>query len=289
MPRGFFTGNPSPLGQFAVIVSGAYAEAVVALNPSHYYPLEETGGSVVEEVIQGVDGTYFAGNNTLAESALVNGQLANPQGDGVGNNVELDSANNPVNLTQPFTIAEWVRIESPGAASYHTLFSYRNPTINYGVYIFWTNDASPDPPYVVGTLGNGTTTTSVNNYGGGTSPAEQVLFVVLTYDSTNLRLYVNGALVGGPTAMSGTPAAGTGPVSVVANVSGNYGHLAIWKGIALGATTISDLYDLGLTPLVPGVNKVKLAGTFQTKPVLIKVGGTFVEKTKKLKVGGTFV
>ena len=67
-----------------------------------------------------------------------------------------------------------------------------------------------------------------------------------------------------------------------------------------GATTLSDPYGANsnsnwivsiyaLVEVEAGVTrKIKIAGTFQDKPIKTKVGGTFVDKPIKIKVGGTF-
>lgn len=36
------------------------------------------------------------------------------------------------------------------------------------------------------------------------------------------------------------------------------------------------------------ISKVKVAGSFSSKPTMVKIGGTFVEKIMKVRVGGTF-
>ena len=53
---------------------------------------------------------------------------------------------------------------------------------------------------------------------------------------------------------------------------------------------IHSMYvDMTGTEISAGVTrKIKIAGTFQDKPIQTKVGGTFVDKPIKIKVGGIF-
>jgi len=61
---------------------------------------------------------------------------------------------------------------------------------------------------------------------------------------------------------------GGGPLSVLVD------HIRITVYYTEGAGTVNP--------------KVKVSGTFSTKPIKVKIGGSFVEKTQKVKVSGAF-
>lgn len=121
--------------------------------------------------------------------------------------------------------------------------------------------------------------------------------VTLTWDGTDMKIYVNAVLED----TTAFPASWLLTVSRATtlgarhdntdNFNGKMDETVFWT-VAQIQTEIDKLYASGPGLAYPfaiaTLRQIKIAGTFQEKPILTKVAGVFVDKPIKIKIGGTF-
>ena len=206
-----------------------YEQAILALNPVGYWPLNETSGNIAYDVVGGYNGTYTTTSVNGSTYAL--GQTGPPESFFGGSSYAaylqsayVDIPGAPFNITGPLTAVAWVQlIVTP---TFDTLVgkgdtSWRisiNPSSEPGA-----NDGAPPA--------DATSPTGIND--------NNWHMVVYTYtgntnQANNGSLYVDGALVANNT-VGVTPA-------------GN--NLDVWIG---GAP------DYGTARLLPGANVAQVA------------------------------
>lgn len=170
--RGIYISDPAFAGD-----TGAYAAAILALEPVGYWRLGESEGPTAADEMGDRDGTYNGGV-TFGETALA--------GDGTA--VALDGTDGEVEVPAlalgdgPFTLALWVKFGQATEARYNGLldngafFFHRKPS-NHGSF-----------PNQIAFGGNGTTVAA-----GAAITDTDPHFVVVTYEGgTSARIFIDG-------------------------------------------------------------------------------------------------
>jgi hypothetical protein len=97
--------------------AASYASKVIASNPSNYWKLDETSGTVAVDSVAGVNGT-ISGGVTLNQAGAVSGGKAMLFNGTTGNIVTPSTS-----LTVPYSLELWIKTTS----SDKPFFSTRNP------------------------------------------------------------------------------------------------------------------------------------------------------------------
>jgi hypothetical protein len=153
--------------------------------PVAAYSFDEGSGTTLKDSISNHDGTVSGATWTTGKygSAL--------DFDGVNDVVSIADAAN-LDLTSTFTLEAWVRPDTATDWS-PVVAKNENPESGYGSgYVLFSQ--GPGKPR--GWLANAGATKAVT--GSSALPTNEWSHLAFTSDGTNLRLYVNGSLVGGP-------------------------------------------------------------------------------------------
>ncbi|MDE3066657.1 MAG: hypothetical protein KGJ60_03810 [Verrucomicrobiota bacterium] len=194
------------------VPTNAYATGILALNPVGYWPLQETGAPAAAtiEANYGTLGAklgtaYYAGTNAIAAAA--GGNVTLGQQGALGNSGDMDTAagfaggnNNsylfvplkspPVEMNGTFTWECWVNSTSTGFSD--ILGSGGAPgdgSGNWGGVRLSYNRSTSMQAYWY--YGSGSSYHSTDSGSGTISPGVWN-YVVMTYDGTNLAIYING-------------------------------------------------------------------------------------------------
>lgn len=169
----------------------AYSTTVLADSPIRYYRLDQTSGtSAIDSGSQGQNGTY-TGGFTLNQTSLLRSDADTcVKLNGTTGYISIPITSLPSGAAS-WSIECWVNLSSlsgtPVAINFGTTGSGTDVELYYEASAnSWTVDLDGS------TLCHGSTPASINT----------TYHVVATYDGTSLRLYVNGALDGGPTAIT---------------------------------------------------------------------------------------
>lgn len=150
-----------------------------------------------------------------------------------------------------YSISGWIYVTStPASGQLYTLADVSETTNNTDLWIGYYNNAGTPSIFAArtrhGTADDGPITAQ-------TLTLNTWYHWAVTYDGANVRSYLNGSLLGGPTAASGTGGVGTATVAYIGTGgAGNTAHLfdgrldlvGYWNK-ALSTTEISDLYNGG--------------------------------------------
>jgi Concanavalin A-like lectin/glucanases superfamily/Immunoglobulin I-set domain/Immunoglobulin domain len=198
---------------FAWMARADYSNTVMSLNPVAYWPLQETNqpGTNIAVNLGSAGSTYdgsysFGGDFWGLPGALMGDptdKSASFQGTGSPGgylDVPFGSAPSALTINPPFTVEAWLNCES-------------NTTVSPTCALACGNFNSPRSGWLIYNNLGGTwdfrlynqngTATSLDLYGGKTDSKWH--HVVAVFDGVNASLYVDGQLVAGPTAASGSP------------------------------------------------------------------------------------
>ncbi len=167
-------------------------------NLQEYYKLEDTSGK---------NGNTLTNNNSVAFNAakFLNGaDLGSADG-----NKTLSQASAFSYAGGAYSITFWVKINTePGSGVLYDLIQLSDVTTSHTqLYLAYYNPAGTPELYFARTRINVADDVATFNVTLGTSVFHHMVF---TYDATNIRVYLDGVLVAGPTAASGTGTLGTG-------------------------------------------------------------------------------
>ena len=167
-----------------------YSSAVLGMGPAGYWRLGEPSGTVATDQVGAHNGTYVNSPTLGATGLLASDNDTAVTLNGTTQNVTVGV---PVNIagTSAMSMAVWVNVTPD--ATYRTIFHTGNVTDGSDILLFSQNTLSGVQRR---TWGGG----ADNAYGAALSAG--LHFMAITYDGTNLRLYVDGALAGGPTCRS---------------------------------------------------------------------------------------
>ena len=173
----FGTTNASTI--LAVVAPTPYQQALLSYNPLGYWPLDESGGPVAFDEVNGYNGTYIGTGIYYQQAGVPFGAFgANSYSADFNNASYVDVPEGPFNITGPITIMAWV-LPQPGDNNFQNILghgdsSYRItvnngtgslfPGFNYGGY---SNVDATDPTslsanvwhFVVGVYEGGSGTT----------------------------------------------------------------------------------------------------------------------------------
>lgn len=212
-------------------------------NLQAYYKLEDAtefyvGGGTLDMTNSGA-ATFAAGKVNNA----VNLVRASSQ--------YLSVANNLGATNGAYSIAGWFRPASqPGLGEYYSMFGVFEAANDTGLSIAYRNNAT------IFSVQGVRTRHSVIDQGPDTIQtldSNTWYHLAITYDATNVRTYLDGALLGGPTAASGNGLGGSANIAYIGNGfaevstfyhNGLVDEVGFWSK-ALSETEISDLYNDG--------------------------------------------
>lgn len=194
------------------------------------------------------DGVTLTNNNTVGETA--SGKFGYAADFGATNTNKNFYANNTLTIDGgALSISMWVKIRTEPATNTNFDLAWQSNNNNKVANILRYIDESGTKKLRFNrTALGGTAVNSDYTVTLGTSDWQHI---VLTYDGTNIRGYLNGSLVAGPTAASGV---GTGTLTNQGislgghiNATGNYSSIYMddpaFFNRALTATEILDLYN----------------------------------------------
>lgn len=263
LPGAAAPGAPS-LATAANTTTNNYKTFLLSLTPTRYYRLDEaSGATATDSSTAAQNGTYTGGGVTYNVAGALDGDTDNA----VTLNGTTAYVNSP-NTSLPtgngaMTFGVWFKFSS-NPASQQELMSYGT---NAGSHFFIQLDLTTGGA-VAADCGAGTVTSAALSTG-------VWHFAVLTWDGTNLKLYVDGTLIGSATPGAQTIAASGNFLRVGANVistptqffAGSIDE-AFFVSSALTATNISNLYTIGANGpdslTLPGVGTYKYSVTFAT-------------------------
>jgi hypothetical protein len=221
-----------------------YSQVVLSDGPASYWKLDEAAGTSAADSAGSVTGTYTT-SPTLNQTSMVrDAGTAVSFSDSVQNRVTLGD-NYDFTGTASFSIELWM---TPTVANTH----YRRVVSKEGTGGWWfelnASSVSPANRLYFTRKDSGGGNDYLQTAGG--LAAGTTYHIVVTYDGSNLRLYVNGALANGPVASSRS-LPNTAAVLTLGNSSATgdpYGGLldevAIYTS-ALSATQVADHYNAG--------------------------------------------
>lgn len=230
-------------------INDSYETTVIGDGPVLYLRLDETSGTVADDEVNAANGTY-SGTPTLNQAGLIS-DGASVLFDGVDDFVSVaDRAN--LDITTNLSIALWMNATSHPVAFPRLLA--KGSSSGQGYQVLVDRDVAGGPKLAVQL--EGVTPASFSSTG--QVPTGSTFHVVVTYDGSNVRIYLNGVLD------STTPATG----SITTNATDLYlaqrgDGTARWHGtideaavfnVVLDATQIAEHYAL----------RVALTNTYRT-------------------------
>jgi hypothetical protein len=184
-----------------VITLPAYLSVIMADHPTSYWPMNETSGSIIHDIIGANDGTC------MNLSGLTLGGPGVQYGQGVTSDTAIYFTNtiggyigvpyaSTLNTPQ-FTIEAWLNMPSfpvNGAGVNMNPLSFDDAPAPNGWAFEIPNPNSPNPPMDGWLAYSGWTQVSA-----GTCLQEQWSYYAMTYDGTTFAVYTNGVLAGSQT------------------------------------------------------------------------------------------
>ena len=167
----------------------SYKAVVIADNPIRYYQMNETSGTTAIDStpLTPHNGTYIGGYTLNQTHLLGNDPGGSVLFNGTSGYVSLSTTSLPTGAS-PWSIECWCRFSSL-PTGYVALAGMGNRSAQQMATLFGYNTNQFVLSTFAGDIYSGTTIATNKNY-----------HVVGSYDGTNIRLYVNGALDAGPSA-----------------------------------------------------------------------------------------
>ena len=219
---------------FLNLDTSTYSGLVRSTSPTLYWRMEETSGiTVADEGNTGnLSGTVFGGIVGNSVTGQVGNAITRTNSQYIRKSDEADFD------TQELTLAGWFKIDSSSSGTAGFLVHHGGTNYNWGLY---QNSADALEFYVrIGSVQAATISSANWNF-------DEWIFLVGTYDGSNLKIYLNGVLED-TTAASGTVSTNGGSFSVGQGdnwdgvVLADYDEVAFWTR-ALDLPTIKALYD----------------------------------------------
>jgi hypothetical protein len=252
-----------------------YSSTVLSFNPVAYYRLNETAPVPLGDVAtnSGTLGAVAQGLYLDGATHPVFGGLPGVGADTAANIPNTDHSwgtmrvrvpyHAVLNQNAPFTAEFWARPDQAAVTTCpYASVDFKQAT-RYG-WLFYQNLTTPQWSFRVVKVGGNTTIT------GGTVTAYDWQHVVGVYDGANVSLYVNGALVAGPTAVGAayTPVTNpTVPLSIggrgdgdagTFGYSGDLDEVVFYTNVLTGGQILAH-YQAGINSATPDYSAVVLA------------------------------
>jgi Concanavalin A-like lectin/glucanases superfamily len=234
------------------LVTNTYPTAVLASNPLAYYQLNDSAAILVDAGSNGISGTYGSGVSLKAPAITQGSSSAAGFPGGTSYNANGFAYTAPTTSLQPTTISveAWIKYNSSIAPNtYVPIAVYGGQGISYGLYLQGISNNQSTIFYQQTNVGqsgrlflHGSTHLSVG----------AVYHVVIAFDGTNVRSYVNGLLdqtmsdpgaVGYFRNVTGLQIGGQ-TSSSDASFPGTIAHVAVY-GSALSAATVVNHFLIG--------------------------------------------
>lgn len=236
--------------------SQTYQGVVLADSPIAYYRCNDTGTTLTDSGPNALNGTIGA-SCTTGGTALISGDsaaasLTTPGGAESNATIALVPRSTLFEVTAAVSLEAWITIPAFPAASFVDFVAYTpntHPAVeNYAIEL---DNATNKFFFTVYNTGS--------SFGTG-SPAftfstNTTYHVVGTYDQTNVKLYVNGSLVGSTACTGAIKGYGTncafaiGGDAVLTNgINATFEEVAAY-GYALTASQVSTHYNIGRAPV----------------------------------------
>jgi hypothetical protein len=198
------------------VVGETYDSAVLGDGPEVYLRLNETSGTVADDAMDAHDGSYSGTPSLGAAGLIANGTAV--QFDGTDDFISVpDHAD--LDITTNLTLEAWVYADGYDVAFPRILA--KGASSGNGYQLLVDRDIAGGPKLAVQLEG----LTPASFTSTGQLPVTTVTHVVVTYDGSNVRLYLNGSLD------STTPASGSIATNATALFIGQRGDgTARWRG-----------------------------------------------------------
>jgi hypothetical protein len=221
-----------------------YSTTILADSPIRYYRLDETSGTAATDSGSGAHNGTYTGGFTLNQSGLLIGDSdASALFNGTTGYVSIPTTSLPTGAGT-WSVEAWVNFSSLANAP-QVFFMGTNAT-NQAIELYYSSTNSRWQADL-----NGATTVN-----GAAATTNTTYYLAATYDGTQLRLYVNGSLAGGPTTVTANLAYGTALIGSFNASSefctGRIDEPAIYS-TALSATRILAHYNAGINA---GVHRI---------------------------------
>ena len=226
----------------AVVISEYDRTVRTTSGLQSYWPLNETSGSTATDALGAVNGTKGSGVTFggTAVTPVAGGYSAYFNGDAINANINLGN-NYKFAGTASWSVEAWFNSDN------------FNPTNNSN-HIFGAYDGTTGYRVAVSDTGVFFATRKTggeDNWSGSTLSTGTTYHLVVTYDGSNIRGYVNGAVVGSTQASTrsvtapSTNAFISSTYSGVGAMDGNLDNVAVYN-TALSAATIAEHYAAGV-------------------------------------------
>jgi hypothetical protein len=217
-----------------------YPDAVLADAPSHYYRLDEASGATAVNATANANATLAGVSAYGVAGALTGDTDTGLTLNGTSGVVLVNGAVNlPTGANAPASLELWVKLAAlPGTVA--IVAEIGSNTTGARFWITIDTAGHPQAQASVATLTGAALSTGAWHH------------LVATYDGTSLRMYVDGALYGGPTAATWTPSYSTGNASFGAATSsvnflaGSIDECAIYP-TALSSARVSAHHTQGVS------------------------------------------
>jgi len=240
--RVWLDGTTEPTNTWNVTVADSlYKPTVLADAPIRYYRLNDTNTTAVD-IGSGAQNGTLHGTITESQSGLLTGDSDNCMlFDGSTGYVSLPTTGLPTGASA-WSIEAWCKISAIPSATYHSIASFGTYGTNQKMAGLSIKSSGTTAQFMCTTYNGDILSSNIS--------ANTAYHVVGTYDGTNTRLYVNGALAAGPTPFTLTIAlafASIGAENSTAQdfFSGLIDEVAIYS-TALSAAQIANHYNTGI-------------------------------------------
>lgn len=219
----------------------AYSSVILTDAPIRYYRLDETTGTAIHDLGSQAQNGTLNGGFTLSQPSVINFSsdtsiLLN----GTTGYITYPTTSLPTG-SSPFSLELWWKVPAGGPNAWNELFHIGNfgGVANAGLRVAYQTGATNN--FRVDNVGFSATVV-----GGGPVTNGATYHVVMTYDGTNIALYVNGSLIGsGALALAlAYGVAQTGQDEFANFTSGTLDEIAIYNYV-LSADYVTRHYTYG--------------------------------------------
>lgn len=216
----------------------AYKDFVNGYSPTAYWPLDDASGDFADYSGNGHTLTAVSGTITYGASNLTphtsGGSVNFAGGYGTTGHASWND------ITGAWSAMAWLRSESWDFSNGRAILEkYTGTSAGYAFRYAGTTPGNHPVAFHMN-LG-------YNEIAGGTHSLATVYFYVYTYDGTQGRIYVDGALTTGPTTLPAPASLNhafrlAAQTDLTSSWDGDLQHVALWNGIALTSTQVSELF-----------------------------------------------
>jgi alpha-galactosidase len=257
----------STVMRLTVLTNSSYQSTILADHPVSYWPLNETSGTIIHDVVGTNNGTCMNTSGlTLGGPGILYGQGVTSETAIYFTNTSSGYIKVPYSATlntPQFTVEVWLNMPTfpaTGAGADMNALSFDDS--NPKGWTFEISNPNAANPNMYGWLGHNNSWTRVNS---GTCIQGQWSYYALTYDGTTFTVYTNGVSAGSQsssyTQVSSSHSLYMGAYdsggSVTRFYSGGMENVAFYSN-ALSASQILNHYQVGSTVVPPAPPSVSV-------------------------------